>query len=65
MCHLAVACANVPVGRFPVDILGPLYYAAKPRSKPIRFANGRVQVPRGSGLGVEISADELEQLARK
>jgi muconate cycloisomerase len=63
MCQLAAACANVPVERFPVDILGPLYYAAKPRSKPAQFHGGRVRVPAGSGLGMEICADELESLA--
>jgi muconate cycloisomerase len=63
MCHLAAACGNVPVQRFPVDILGPLYYAVKPRSKPVRFDRGHVYVPAGDGLGVEIRADELEALA--
>jgi L-alanine-DL-glutamate epimerase-like enolase superfamily enzyme len=65
MCHLAAACANVPVDRFPVDILGPLYYAVKPRSKPVRFERGRVHVPAGNGLGVEIGADELETLVKQ
>ncbi|HZZ42506.1 MAG TPA: mandelate racemase/muconate lactonizing enzyme family protein, partial [Tepidisphaeraceae bacterium] len=63
MCHLAAACANVPVARFPVDILGPLYYAVKPRSKAIRFERGHVFVPAGNGLGVELCAEELEALA--
>jgi muconate cycloisomerase len=62
MCHLAAACANVPVRQFPVDILGPLYYAVKPRSKPVRFDRGHVFVPAGDGLGVEICAEELEAL---
>jgi muconate cycloisomerase len=64
MCHLAAACANVPVTRFPVDILGPLYYAVKPKAKPIRFEQGRVHVPSGDGLGVEITPDELRALAQ-
>ena len=63
MCHLAVACANVSVSHFPVDILGPLYYAVKPRSKPIRFEHGYVHVPAGSGLGVDLCAEELEALS--
>lgn len=65
MCHLAAACANVPVKQFPVDILGPLYYNVKPRSKPIRFENGRVEVPQGHGLGMEFSVEEAESLARQ
>lgn len=63
MCHLAAACSNVQVGRFPVDILGPLYYTVKPRSRPVRFDSGQVSVPAGDGLGVEITAEELEALA--
>ena len=65
MCHLAAACANVQVGRFPVDILGPLYYATQPRSAPVKFAGGRVRVPSGYGLGVELSAEEIDALAGK
>ena len=64
MCHLAATCANVSVTRFPVDILGPLYYAVKPRMKPIEFERGTVHVPDGSGLGVQLCADELQALAR-
>ena len=63
MCHLAVACKNVPVQEFPVDILGPLYYSVKPRQKPICFQHGRVFVPEGYGLGVEIEEDELRALS--
>lgn len=65
MCHLAAACANVIVDQFPVDILGPLYYAVKPRAKPIRFERGHVHVPTGNGLGVDLSAEELEALSAK
>ena len=60
MCHLAAACANVQVTKFPVDILGPLYYDAKPRRDPIRFEGGHVHVPTGAGLGVTIEPDELK-----
>jgi muconate cycloisomerase len=62
MCHLAVACKNVPVKQFPVDILGPLYYSIKPKEKPIHFENGRVHTPTGFGLGVEISEEEIKAL---
>ena len=64
MCHLAAACANVTVGKFPVDILGPLYYAVKPRAKPVHFERGHVHVPAGNGLGVDVSPDELEALSQ-
>jgi L-alanine-DL-glutamate epimerase-like enolase superfamily enzyme len=62
MCHLAAACANVQIGKFPVDILGPLYYAVHPRNKPIRFENGCVITPSGPGLGIEIDPEEIESL---
>lgn len=63
MCHLAVACSNVPVKKFPVDILGPLYYAVRPQSKAICFQKGHVAVPSDAGLGVEINEEEIKALA--
>lgn len=65
MCHLAAACANVTVRRFPVDILGPLYYAVHPRQKAIIFKEGCVHVPTGPGLGIEVTKEELESLQKK
>jgi L-alanine-DL-glutamate epimerase-like enolase superfamily enzyme len=62
MCHLAAACANVRVTQFPVDILGPLYYSVKPRATAVMFENGRVRVPEGHGLGIQLSADELQAI---
>jgi muconate cycloisomerase len=64
MCHLAAACTNVQVNKFPVDILGPLYYAVHPRSKPIRFQDGHVTVPNDPGLGIEMMLEEARELAR-
>ena len=63
MCHLAAACTNVQVGQFPVDILGPLYYAIHPKQKAIQFEGGHVLVPDGPGLGLEIHESEILQLA--
>jgi L-Ala-D/L-Glu epimerase len=59
MCHLTVACANVQISKFPVDILGPLYYSEHPTSKPIRFENGHVFVPEGPGLGLDIDEGQI------
>jgi muconate cycloisomerase len=64
MCHLAAACPNVQANNFPVDILGPLYYAIHPRSEPIQFKNGCVEVPRGFGLGIQMTLDEAGDLMR-
>lgn len=62
MCHAAVACANVKVSHFPVDILGPLYYSTHPKKTPVVFKNGHVEVPPGPGLGMEIDPSEIENL---
>lgn len=62
MCHLAAACSNVRAETYPVDILGPLYYASHPAVDPICFRNGRVSVPTKAGLGVRISVPEIEAL---
>jgi muconate cycloisomerase len=64
MCHLTAACPNVQVAKFPVDILGPLYYAVHPRKKPIHFQNGCVFVPEGPGLGIKLSEDDLLPLMK-
>ena len=65
MCHLAAACSNVPVTDFPVDILGPLYYAVHPKKNPVEFQNGRVLVPQGPGLGMDLDRDEIEALLKQ
>jgi muconate cycloisomerase len=65
MCHLTAACPNVQVSKFPVDILGPLYYAVHPKLKAIRFQNGCVHVPDGPGLGIEITEKDLLPLMKR
>jgi L-alanine-DL-glutamate epimerase-like enolase superfamily enzyme len=62
MCHLAAACANVQIARFPVDILGPLYYARAPKRGGIEYERGHVHVPRGAGLGIQLSEDEVREM---
>lgn len=64
MTHLAAASANVLVEKFPVDILGPLYYDVHPRRSPSRFHQGHVAVPTAPGLGVEMTVAEAEALAK-
>jgi muconate cycloisomerase len=65
MCHLTAACPNVQVHKFPVDILGPLYYAVHPKQKPLQFKDGCVVVPDGPGLGLEISEQDLLPLLKR
>jgi len=63
MCHLAASCSNVPVDRFPVDILGPLYYSVRPRNGGIQFHEGKVIVPDAPGLGMEIDCEQIRKLS--
>ena len=65
MCHLTAACPNVQVTRYPVDILGPLYYAVHPQHKPIQFQHGCVITPSGAGLGIEVNQPEIEALIER
>jgi muconate cycloisomerase len=65
MCHVAAACSNVPVANFPVDILGPLYYAVHPKKNPIQFQDGCVLVPQSPGLGIDLDRNEIEALSNK
>lgn len=62
MCQLAAAAPNVQVSKFPVDILGPLYYTVRPEHKPVRFADGHVDMPVGPGLGLEIDRRQIEDM---
>lgn len=63
MCHVAAACKNVQCDTYPVDILGPLYYATHPQQGGIQFKNGCVSVPLQPGLGINPTVTELEALA--
>jgi L-alanine-DL-glutamate epimerase-like enolase superfamily enzyme len=65
MCHLAAIAGNVQVAKFPVDILGPLYYTDRPACGAVRFSGGHVEVPTGFGLGLDITRDEIETLSRR
>lgn len=63
MCHLAASTPNVQVSKFPVDILGPLYYATRPRGTQVKFEGGHVHVPSSPGLGLDMTREEIESLA--
>ena len=65
MCQLTAAAANVKVAQYPVDILGPLYYADRPRRQQVQFDGGHVNVPTGPGLGLEVDRDEIVALSAR
>ncbi|MDQ7909905.1 muconate/chloromuconate family cycloisomerase [Phytohabitans sp. ZYX-F-186] len=57
------ACAAVPDLRWGCALLGPLLLAEEVLTEPIRFANGRIFVPDGPGLGVLPDWDAVHALA--
>ncbi|HEV2294761.1 MAG TPA: enolase C-terminal domain-like protein [Tepidisphaeraceae bacterium] len=65
MCQLVAAPPNVQVKRYPVDILGPLYYAQRPKRQVVRFDGGHVEVPSGPGLGFDVDREEIEALSQR
>ncbi len=65
MCQLVAAAANVQVSRYPVDILGPLYYVQRPKRQAVRFDGGHVETPSGPGLGLNVDREEIEALSRR
>lgn len=65
MCQLVAAAANVPVNQYPVDVLGPLYYAERPKRQAVRFEGGHVEVPPGPGLGLDVDGAEIEALSQR
>jgi muconate cycloisomerase len=54
MAHLAVSTPNIRSDLYPADIIGPLYHADRVVKNPLRIEPGFVEVPEGSGLGVEL-----------
>jgi L-alanine-DL-glutamate epimerase-like enolase superfamily enzyme len=53
MLHLGAAFAEIRNCPVPSDILGPLYVERDVITEPLVLRDGRIEVPRGPGLGVE------------
>jgi muconate cycloisomerase len=64
MCHLAACTGNVCVSKYPVDILGPLYYDTRLRETPVDFSGGHVNVPSGPGFGLRVDEEWIRELSR-
>lgn len=54
MCHLAVACPNLQLEKFPGDILGPDYHEFSIAKNPISIKGPIVTITNLPGLGVDV-----------
>lgn len=61
MCHLAVACPNLQLERFPGDILGPDYHEFSIARNPIVIKGPIVTITDRPGLGVDVDWNLVQQ----
>jgi L-alanine-DL-glutamate epimerase-like enolase superfamily enzyme len=59
--HVASAVANL---RYPVDTLGPLWFAEEIVKEPPLFARGYAVPPEKPGLGIELDDTQVARLSR-
>lgn len=59
MIHVALATPVIASERFPCDIIGPLYQIDDLLAEPLRIEAGRIYVPAGPGLGVNVDEAKL------
>ena len=64
MASLHLACAE-PGFNYGSELFGPLLLAETYVTTPIRYEAGRVHLPEGPGLGVEIDHDAVEKFTRR
>lgn len=58
--HLA---ASIPNLRYPCYMFGPLKYQQDVLQEPLYIADGKIKVPNGPGLGVEVDEAKLRDMA--
>jgi len=63
MIQTTVCTPNIEISKFPVDILGPLYYETRLASSPVRLEGGLAYLPEGNGLGLQIDEAQLRELS--
>lgn len=61
MCHLAVACPNLQLEKFPGDILGPDYHEFSIAKNPISIRGPLVTITDRPGLGVDVDWEIVKQ----
>lgn len=59
--HLAVSAQVLDGGRYPSDIIGPLYHPSDIIEETFEVRGGEIAPPEGPGLGVTLSKAALEQ----
>ncbi|MEV0032564.1 muconate/chloromuconate family cycloisomerase [Nocardia sp. NPDC050793] len=59
--HFACAQPGINVGS---ELFGPLLFAEQLLIEPLRYADGRVALPQGPGLGVELDLDAVRMFTR-
>lgn len=57
------ACSE-PAINFGTELFGPLLFSVDLLQEPLRYAEGKVQLPEGPGLGVELDMDIIDKLTR-
>lgn len=60
--HLA---ASIPNLNYPCYMFGPLKYEHDILKEPLKIADGKIEVPQGPGLGIELDEDMLKHLSVK
>jgi L-alanine-DL-glutamate epimerase-like enolase superfamily enzyme len=60
MCHLAVACRNINVEKYPGDIMGPDYHALSVAKEPLEIRGPLISITDRPGLGIEVDWKVVE-----
>jgi L-Ala-D/L-Glu epimerase len=60
MCHLAVACRNINVEKYPGDIMGPDYHAVSVVREPLVIRGPLISITDRPGLGIDVDWKVVE-----
>ncbi len=52
--HMVRATGNILCTEMPGDLIGPYYHEQRVATNPVRIEQGKIHVPEGPGLGVEV-----------
>ena len=57
--------AGIPRLEFGCELFGPILLKDDVANNPIRIENGKVLIPEGPGLGVDVNEDKIKEYERK